>query len=308
MGKNNIGFLGRDDVVELAPGLYVIAGRNKSRFPFCNAFLITGTETVLIDTGIGYKKLKALDEQCHIDRVIISHPHPDHISGFDLLRDRILMLPEETPAGVDDLFKLGRRFTGTEENGRMWADFARNILNLEPLREPDGRFGDGEVLDFGGIQLEAIHTAGHLYDHYCFFDRNSRTLITTDIDFSSFGPWYGNPESTIEPFIESIHRLMKYPYERVCSSHKPLIEGDATEDFEKFLAGFERHRQMILKLCDRPTTLHKMTEQSPFYHHRLKHKSIQYLFERNMIRKNLDLLIRDGFVTTGNGIFLKAKS
>ena len=298
-----MGLLDREDVNELAPGLHVVAGRNKSRFPFCNAFLITADETVLIDTGIGRKKLAAIDEECRIDRVVISHPHPDHISGFDLLRDRTLMLPVETPEGIDDLFQLGTRFTGSVENGRMWAEFAENRLGIAPLREPDVRFIHGGVLDFGGIQLEAIHAPGHLNDHYCFFERNSRTLITTDIDFSGFGPWYGNPECAIEPFIESIRRVMKYPYTQVCSSHKPLIKGDATAYFEKFLAVFEQHRQMMLKLCDQPVTLDQMAEKSPFYHDRLSDKRIQFLFERNMIHKNIDLLIRDGLIVVENGFY-----
>ena len=185
---HKMGLLDRADVAQLAPDLYVIAGRNKSRFPFCNAFLIAGDETVLIDTGIGRQKLKAIDEQCRIDRVLISHPHPDHIAGFELLWDRTLLLPKETPIGMDDLFSLGIRFTGSEENGRLWAEFARNKLGLKPLREPDGRFSHGDVLDFGRIKLEAIHAPGHLSDHYCFFEPKSRTLLTTDIDFSGFGP------------------------------------------------------------------------------------------------------------------------
>lgn len=163
-----MGLIDRADVAELAPNLYAIAGRNKSRFPFCNAFLMTGDETVLIDTG--------------------------------------------------------------------------------------------------------------------------------------FGPWYGNPECEIKSFIEGIRRVMAYPYERVCSSHKPAIEGGAIEYFEKFLEGFEKHRQMILKLCHQPASLDQMTAASPFYHDRLKDKTIQYLFERNMIRKNLDLLIRDGRVRVENGL------
>ncbi|MEZ4550757.1 MAG: hypothetical protein R2874_09850 [Desulfobacterales bacterium] len=51
----------------------MIEGENQARFPFCNAFLITGAETVLIDTGIGEGRLAKLDREHRIDQVIISH-------------------------------------------------------------------------------------------------------------------------------------------------------------------------------------------------------------------------------------------
>ncbi|MDO9264692.1 MAG: MBL fold metallo-hydrolase [Desulfosalsimonadaceae bacterium] len=296
-------FLHRPDVVELAPDLYLISGKNKARFPYCNAFLITGDETVLIDTGVGVVRLKELDESLRIDKIIISHPHPDHISGCKVLKDRPLLLPAETPDSVNDLVNLGIRFTGTPENGAMWAEFAKNSLGIEPLREPAGRFGDGDMLDFGAVRLEAIRAPGHLPDHYCFFDHCSKTLLTTDIDFTSFGPWYGNPECEIAPFKESIRKIMDLPYLRVCSSHKPPVEGDATDEFTTYLEMFKLQRRRILHLCDPSATLEQMVRVSPFYGNKLNDKRIQEIFEENMILKNLELLMQDGRVAEKDGVY-----
>ncbi|MGB9500167.1 MAG: hypothetical protein ACKVE4_10580, partial [Dissulfuribacterales bacterium] len=140
-----------------------------------------------------------------------------------------------------------------------------------------------DILDFGSVKLEAIHAPGHLNDHYCFFDHISETLLTTDIDFSSFGPWYGNPECAIKPFIAGIHKIMTLPYQRVRSSHKPPIEGDATEAFHRFLDMFDRQRQLVLGLCEQTVTLAQMVEASPFYSNKLKGTIIQDVFEKNMI-------------------------
>lgn len=299
--------LNRNDIIELSTDLYLISGKNKARFPYCNSFLITGSETVLIDTGAGAARLKEIDDQIRIDKVIISHPHPDHIIGLKFLKDRFLMLPAETGDEVNDLVKLGTRFTGTYEKGLLWAEFIGKSLNLEPLRDPDGRFSNGDILDFATVKLEAIRTPGHLNDHYCFFDHSSKTLLTTDIDFTSFGPWYGNPEGTIEPFIESIRQIMDLPYLRACSSHKPPIEGEATPEFTQFLEIFKNHRRLIFKLCEHPSTLEHMTKLSPFYSNRLNNKMIQDIFEENMIFKNLELLIRDGRVEKKNGFYQRTK-
>jgi glyoxylase-like metal-dependent hydrolase (beta-lactamase superfamily II) len=298
----------RDDVIKLATDLYLIEGENKARFPFCNAFLITGSQTVLIDTGIGEQKLKEIDRLKRIDRVIFSHSHPDHIAGYGVLRDRHLMLPEETGEDVNDLVALGTRFTGSAEEGKKWAAFVKNILRIEPLRDPDDRYGNGDILDFGTVRLEAVHVPGHLNDHYCFFDHETKTLLSTDIDFSSFGPWYGNPECAIEPFIEGIRKVMSFSCEQVCSSHKPpMKKDDAKAAFDAFLNMFDRHRQLILDLCDSPVTLDQIAEISPFYSNKLKGTIVQDIFEKNMILKNLDLLVRDGLVVRTDGFFKRRK-
>jgi len=293
-------------MIRLAEDLYLIEGDNQARFPFCNAFLITGRETVLIDTGIGERRLMQLDQDHRIDRVIISHSHPDHIAGCHLLKDRHLMLPAETGPEVHDLLELGTRFTGTPENGKKWAAFVKKYLNIEPLRTPDVRYGNGDILDFGSARLEAIRVPGHLDDHYCFFDHESRTLLSTDVDFSSFGPWYGNPECAIDPFINGIQNVMAFPYDQVCSSHKPpLGKTAAKEAFDRFLGMFDTHRRMILDLCDPPATLEQMLSISPFYNNKLKDTFVQNVFEKNMISKNLELLVKDGRVTKTDGVFQK---
>ena len=293
-------------MIRLAEDLYLIEGDNQARFPFCNAFLITGRETVLIDTGIGERRLMQLDQDHRIDRVIISHSHPDHIAGCHLLKDRHLMLPAETGPEVHDLLELGTRFTGTPENGKKWAAFVKKYLNIEPLRTPDVRYGNGDILDFGSARLEAIRVPGHLDDHYCFFDHESRTLLSTDVDFSSFGPWYGNPECAIDPFINGIQNVMAFPYDQVCSSHKPPLDKTAAKDaFDRFLGMFDTQRRMILDLCDPPATLEQMLSISPFYNNKLKDTFVQNVFEKNMISKNLELLVKDGRVTKTDGVFQK---
>ena len=95
---------------------------------------------------------------------------------------------------------------------------AESRLGIHPLRRPDRRFDDGEILDFGSIQLQAIHAPGHLDDHYCFLEVTSGTLFSIDIDFTGFGPWYGNPEGDIRQFRNSVLMLRNLPFNRICAS------------------------------------------------------------------------------------------
>ena len=105
-------------VTELAKDMYLIEGPSHSRFPFCNAFLFTGHETALIDSGIGADRIREIDAISRIDTLIISHSHPDHILAWHALRDRRFVFPAETPEAVFDLVTLGERFTGPEAGGK----------------------------------------------------------------------------------------------------------------------------------------------------------------------------------------------
>ncbi len=290
----------------LTGNIYLATAPGQSRFPYCNGFLIDGPETVLIDAGIGVERLRALDRIRRIDILIISHSHPDHILAWHVLKDRHLFLPRETPASIADIYQLGLRFTDTVAKAEHWAQRIGRELGVQPLRLPVGHYGDGDVFEVAGVKLQAIHAPGHLDDHYCFLETKSGTLLTTDIDFTGFGPWYGNPECDIEMFKQSIRKVMAFPHQRVCSSHKPAFEGDASDLFRSYLNIFGRHEQVVLDLCETPRSLSEMVTASPFYRNKAPDRIVQNIFEEQMITKNLEILIQQNRVEKKENKFSRA--
>ena len=200
-----------DLLKRLEGDVYFVPGEGKGGFPSCHGFLLMGNETVLIDAGMAEATIREIDRKKRIDILLITHPHPDHIRHGHLLDDRHILMPMETPDSVTDLRLLGERFMGNLDDGILWARFVHDEFGVRALRLPDGRFGDGDVLTIGGAELEAFHAPGHLDDHYCFLERKTGTLITTDIDLTFFGPWCGNPEADLKTFRESIMKVMKVP-------------------------------------------------------------------------------------------------
>ncbi len=282
-------------VSKIADHLFLLKGPNRSKFPFSNGFLLTGDKTVLIDAGIGKERIRDLDRVKRIDSLIISHSHPDHILAWHYLKDRELIIPSETPKAVHDLRLLGQRFVKHPEGARRWSWYAEKKLGIRSMGYPDERFEDGKILDFGTVRLRAIHTPGHLDDHYCFFELNSKTLLTTDIDFTGFGPWYGNPEGDIHEFKLSIEKIRSIGFETLCSSHKdPIPKNAADHAFKQYLSAFDRQRQVIYDHCDPPRSLDQLLEISPFYRNRFVDNLLQRVFEEQMIQKNLDILLEDG--------------
>jgi hydroxyacylglutathione hydrolase len=285
----------------VAEGIWLVKGPGKSRFPHCNGFLMVGDRTVLIDAGIGAKRIGEIDHQKRIDTLIISHSHPDHILAWHVLADRQLYLPAQTPASVSDLRLLGRRFVADRQGAKYWTWVAESRLGIHPMRQPDLRFDNGERLDFGSIQLQAIHAPGHLDDHYCFLEVASGILFSIDIDFTGFGPWYGNPEGDILRFRESVSMLRNLPFNQICTSHKsPIAATDADDAFGRYLNAFGRQMTAVFDLCRQGMELKTMVQISPFYRNRMPDVRLQQIFETQMIRKNLALLIRDGRIVEEN--------
>ncbi|MBC2711327.1 MAG: hypothetical protein HGJ94_10120 [Desulfosarcina sp.] len=203
---------------------------------------------------------------------------------------------------MGDLRRLGQRFVDGLEGARYWTTVAESRLGIRPMRRPDHRFDDGEVLDFGSLQLQAIHAPGHLDDHYCFLEQSSRTLFSIDIDFTGFGPWYGNPECDIDRFQASAQMLRTVPFNQICPSHKlPIPHADADDAFDRYLKAFDRQRAAVFNLCRKGMDLETMVRISPIYRNRMPDVALQRIFETQMIRKNLDLLAKEHRIVEENG-------
>jgi hydroxyacylglutathione hydrolase len=268
------------------------------RFPHCNGFLLVGKETLLVDAGIGDARIRELDRCRRIDTLLISHSHPDHILSWQTLADRRLLLPDETPDSVHDLLALGTRFTGSTAGGAHWVRRMRENHGLTPLRPPDHRYGHGDRIGVGGGPvLEAISAPGHLRDHYCFLEITTGTLLTTDVDLSGFGPWYGNPEADLDRFESDIRSLAAMAARQVCSAHKPPVSTGLQAAFHAYLDALDRQFSTVLNLCRSPISLAKLVEASPFYGNRFPDLTAQRIYESQMIEKALARLIRQGRVS-----------
>lgn len=289
-------------VYPIADGIWLINGPAKGRFPHCNGFLLHGDRTVLVDAGIGSERIREIDNRLRIDVLLISHSHPDHILAWHVLTDRQLYLPVQTPESAGDLRQLGQRFVADRKDANYWTWVAESQWGIHPLRQPDHHFNDGDILEFGSLRLQAIHAPGHLEDHYCFMETTSQTLFSIDIDFTGFGPWYGNPEGDIERFRASVIMLQTLPFNQICSSHKlPVAKPDAGDAFARYLNAFDRQRGLVFDLCKKRADLETMVRESPFYKNRMPDSTLQRIFETQMVRKNLDLLIRDRRIIEVNG-------
>ncbi len=284
--------------VELTDNIFFIEGQNNGRYPFSNSLFINDESTVLIDTGLGKNVLERIIREKRVDLVINSHCHEDHINYNYLFKDAKICCHKLDAPAIRSVDELLNRY-GPQENEAVKAIeiFIREIFELRESRV-DVEFEDNYVFDLGNVKLKVIYTPGHSIGHCCFYVPDEKILFLSDIDLTSFGPWYGCLDSDIDHFIDSINKVKSLRPEIVITSHKGIITGnDAIEvKFNEYLDKiFERDRKLLGFLREE-RTIDEIVNKAIIYGQFPEPKVVFKYFERIMIEKHLHRLIRKGFV------------
>ena len=289
------------DTEQVTSNITLIKGKNRGKFPFSHSILIEDDITALIDTGCGIENLTQLKG---IDVVINSHSHPDHTAGNWLFQGIPLKVPEEEVDFNSNVKKLSERYTEKGELSEIWRDFVSNRMNFRNAL-PTETYHNKEVLNFGNTSLEAVHTPGHTAGHYCFFERNRKVLFSFDIDFTTFGPWYGHRESDIEQFKASIKKVRALHPEIVVSSHTEIIREDIERKFDEFVNVFCERDERVLTFLQKERTLEEIVDKALIYKNFSFHPVLLRYWEEMMIQKHLKTLIDAGYVMKTQKGFLR---
>jgi glyoxylase-like metal-dependent hydrolase (beta-lactamase superfamily II) len=233
-------------MIELAPNIFYIPGKNNSRFPYCACLYLKGKhKRVLIDAGMGPKNMAPV-KKLGIDLLILTHCHIDH----RLTRTEILNVPvwchekEEIFFHDRDHFftAMGFKRSGLDLNGLF--DFARGMFETEI----DHRLTDGERIELGGITLETIHTPGHTPGH-----------------LTPFGPFYGHDFADIDDFLASIEKLKQIDAKMVVSGHAGPFNDNLPERFREYGEVIHRRDRLLLEKLSRPKSIEDFRGGNLFY-------------------------------------------
>jgi glyoxylase-like metal-dependent hydrolase (beta-lactamase superfamily II) len=275
-------------MIEIAPNIYLIHGKNNSRFPYCACLYIKGRNMrVLIDAGMGEKNMVPVLE-AGVDVLILSHCHIDH----RLTRRRIPAVPvwcHEKEAGFfrdrEYFFRvMGLERSGLDLNGLF--DFAKGSFEIDIARQ----LSDGERIDLGGVTLQTIHTPGHTPGHMAFFIPEHDLLFAGDIDLTSFGPFYGHDFADISDFMASIERLGKVGAHKVISSHAGPFDTNLIQRFEKYGQVIKTRDRLLLESLIEPKSIKEFRGSHLFYKSYPDFPDLIRWFELVHIEKHLDRL------------------
>jgi ribonuclease/clavin/mitogillin len=193
------------DVARWSERVVVVLGQNPGPFtgPGTNTYIVgTGPRRLLLDTGQGIESYddlvdRALAELCGgaaLDRIVLTHSHPDHIGGVERLRARHGHLPVE----------------------KMPLPSSDRGLEVRAI-------GDGDVIEIEGATLEAFWTPGHARDHLCFLLREEKILFTGD-NVLGAGTTVIPPDGDLGDYLDSLARIQALDIERIFPAHGPAIE------------------------------------------------------------------------------------
>ncbi len=290
--------------------IHVIQGKNRSRSPFANAILILDKTHALMDAGCGLATIETIARQIGIDIVITSHSHPDHTAGVHLVQkisNPCIAVPQEHAQSISCADSLALRFV-EKELAQLWKDYYLPVTGFRDF-SPTGTFAHGQEFSFGQTRFIALHTPGHLEDHYCLFEPDQKIVIGFDIDLSPFGPWYGNPESDIEQFKRSIAVVGSLPAEVYITSHSKPVKGSyIARRLNAYTKAFDERDETILKHMPGGDWLEieKLVMESPIYEvdHSEPDRILKY-GETQMVLKHLFGLAEKGLVSEHDGRFRK---
>ncbi len=250
-------------MIELAPNIFYIPGKNNSRFPYCACLYLRGKKLrVLIDAGMGVKNLAPVKEM-GIDLLILTHCHIDH----RLTRQEIFDVPvwchESEAFFLKDreyfFTSMGLKRSGLDLAGLF--DFAHGMFGTEI----EHGLVDGERIDLGGITLETIHTPGHTPGHIAFFIPEHDLLFSGDIDLTPFGPFYGHDFADIDDFLASIEKLKQVEAKIVVSGHAGPFNGNLPERFREYGKVIHSRDRLLLEKLSQPRSIEDFMGSNLFY-------------------------------------------
>jgi len=182
--------------------------------PGTNTYLIGNDEVAVLDPGPAIPEHIEAILQAAGDRIrwiVCTHTHPDHSPAWQAVAEA----------------------TGAEVIGAPPADDMFQDETFKPSEE----LSHDDVLRTPEFTLRAVHTPGHVSNHYCFFLEEEQMLFAGDHIMNGSTVVIVPPSGNMKAYIESLQLLLKYPLKFIAPGH-----GDVMEDSAAVVEWLVNHR------------------------------------------------------------------
>ncbi|MDW3177191.1 MAG: MBL fold metallo-hydrolase [Acidimicrobiia bacterium] len=249
----------------LTDSVSVLQGAMFGSYPSGNSVVVRGSaESIIIDPSLTV--VTEGGAPVHVDAVINSHSHEDHLPGNGLFSEARVHIHEDDLPGVQSLDGLLDVFGFDDVTRAEQAISFVEEMHYTPRPDAQG-FSDGHVFDLGDVTVTAMHLPGHTRGH-SGFHIDGGVFFLSDIDLTGFGPYYGDVWSDLEQFEESLRVVREVEAAYYVTFHqKGVIEG--RETFLELLDAYHsviarRHGEMLEYLAE-PRSLDEMAEHRFVY-------------------------------------------
>jgi glyoxylase-like metal-dependent hydrolase (beta-lactamase superfamily II) len=169
--------------------------------PGTNTYLLGDKEVAVLDPGPA--------EQSHIDAIldtagdrirwiVCTHTHPDHSPAWQAIAEAT---GAQTLGGtpVDDMFQ-------------------------DKTFKPDRELSHDDVLQTPEFTLRAVHTPGHVGNHFCFFIEEQGMMFAGDHIMNGSTVVIIPPSGDMKAYIESLQLLLDYPLKNIAPGHGEVMD------------------------------------------------------------------------------------
>jgi glyoxylase-like metal-dependent hydrolase (beta-lactamase superfamily II) len=275
----------------------VCFGEARGKYPQGNSLFVVGREeSLVVDPSLGLVPRKGALP--HVDRVLNSHCHEDHVAGNHLFPDAPWHVHEADLPGLQSFAGFLAIFGYDDAQvAAGWAQALRERFHY--TERPDAvPFRDGDVFDLGGgVRVRVIHTPGHTRGHSALYVEPDGVLYLGDIDLSSFGPYYGDAWSDLEDFERSLERVREVQARHYATFHHIGVVDRPTflARLDRFAAVIgDRERRLVAFLAE-PRTLAEVAEHR-FVYRRSDPVPFAGPVERRSMAQHIARLVRQGRV------------
>lgn len=166
-----------------------------------NTYLIGNEAVAVLDPGPAIQQhidaiLAAAGDR--IRWIVCTHTHPDHSPAWKAIADA----------------------TGAEVIGALPADDMFQDNTFSPAKE----LLHNEVLATPEFTLRAVHTPGHVSNHFCFFLEEEQLMFAGDHIMNGSTVVIVPPSGDMKAYIESLQLLLQYPLKWIAPGHGELMD------------------------------------------------------------------------------------